>query len=192
MNETEGVAGRCNSALVIGAGNPLRHDDGVGPVVVQLLTDVAPPGVEVVEDSGEATDLINRWTGRDHVVLVDAVSSGAPAGTVHRLALGGPEGRWELPDAGGGISTHGLGLADAIELGQLLGRLPTALTIFGVEVADVSLGRGLTDAVAAALPGLLSSIVAEVGAQGLRHEGTDPLPLRAARAPAWEAVRTAH
>ena len=67
--------------LVVGVGNAWRSDSGAGPAVARALGD--DPRVLVHE--GEPIGLIEAWAGADEVVVVDAVSSGAPAGTVHRL-----------------------------------------------------------------------------------------------------------
>ena len=67
---------------------------------------------------------------------------------------------------GDGLSLHGLGLAEAFALAGQLGRMPGDLKVIGVEPAQVGLGTGLSDAVAAAVPRVVDLIKAEV----LRHE----------------------
>lgn len=150
--------------LVIGVGNPYRRDDGFGVAVLQRLREFDAAGVRIVEESGEPTALIARWSGEHSVIMVDAVSSGATPGTVHRLECG--DGNWDTGARAGAASTHGLGIADAVELGRSLDRLPRRLVIFGVETADVSNGEGLTSPVAAAVDPVVSAITRE--ADGLR------------------------
>ena len=73
---------------------------------------------------GEPVGLIEEWTGADAVIVVDAVSSGAPPGTIHRLdPLAEP-----IPAALSQGSTHAFGLAETIELARALDRLPRRLT----------------------------------------------------------------
>jgi len=80
------------------------------------------------------------WSGEDAVLLVDAVSSGAPAGTLHRLdAVAEP-----LPPALFAASTHHLGVADAVELARALGRLPAKVVVIGIEGACFDAGEGLS------------------------------------------------
>ncbi|WP_193315276.1 hydrogenase maturation protease [Nostocoides sp. F2B08] len=137
--------------LVIGLGHPDRGDDAVGPVVTGLLTPQAPPGVEMLERE-DPMDLVLHWGGQPWVVVIDAVVSGARPGTVTvtEIAEDGCGARdWSRLALGG---THAFGLGEAVELSRTLGRLPARLTLVGVEAGDVAEGRGLTAAVAAAVP----------------------------------------
>ena len=114
---------------LIGYGHPSRGDDAAGPLVARRLRGMLPPEVEVREVIGDGIALMEAWSGCDRVVVVDAVVSGAPAGTVHRL-----DGR-RLSEAGDfrSASSHALGLREAIQLAETLGRLPGKLDIIGIE-----------------------------------------------------------
>jgi len=118
---------------VIGLGNDWRTDDGAGPEVARRL------GGMVV--SGEPIGLVEALDGADDVALVDAVVSGAPAGTVHVYdASEGP-----LPAAlFGASSTHALGLAEAVELARSVERLPRRVLVYGIEGESFRYGKGLT------------------------------------------------
>ena len=74
---------------------------------------------------GEPIDLLDRWEGAGEVIVVDAVRSGAPAGTVHRLDRAGRADPAALRG-----STHAFGLAETIELARALDRLPQRLTVY--------------------------------------------------------------
>jgi hydrogenase maturation protease len=110
---------------IICCGNPDRGDDGVGALVAERLRDF---GIEAEIHSGEAFDLIESWGGADNVVVVDAVETGAPPGTV-RL--------WDVRrasfSADKSVSTHGLGVLVAIRMARVLGRLPEQLQVYGIE-----------------------------------------------------------
>lgn len=149
-------------ALVIGVGNPYRRDDGVGIAVVERLRQEAELDLDVVEESGEPAALVERWTGRSLVVLVDALRSGAPGGTVQRVES--DLRRWNAPTGSSHMSGHGLGVAEAIDLGEALDRLPDRLLIFGVEAADLADGTGLSPAVAAAVSVVVDAIRSEAAA----------------------------
>jgi hydrogenase maturation protease len=110
---------------IICCGNPDRGDDGVGALVADRLRDF---GVEAEIRSGEALDLIEAWGGADHVVVVDAVETGASLGTVRLW-----DGRKASFPADESASTHGLGLSAAIRLARVLGRLPNRLQVYGIE-----------------------------------------------------------
>ena len=125
--------------LVVGVGNVWRSDDAAGPAVARRLGD--DPGVLVHE--GEPIGLIEAWAGADEVLLVDAVSSGAPPGTVHRLdAVAAP-----LPSDLARGSTHAFGLRETIELARALERLPARLLIYGIEGERFTAGSELSPAV---------------------------------------------
>ena len=102
---------------------------------------------------GDAAGLLAAWDGEPSVLLLDAVRTGAPPGTVHRVdARAAPlPGRLAGRLARGGASTHGLGAAAAVDLGRALGRLPASLVIYGVEPEAVEHGAPLSRSCARAL-----------------------------------------
>ena len=92
--------------------------------------------------------MLEIWDGAALAVVVDAVSSGAEPGTVHRFdAVAAP-----LPARlRTSTSTHAVGLTEAIELARALGRLPDRLIVYGIESGRFEAGAALTPAVRAAL-----------------------------------------
>jgi len=132
------------AVLVAGVGRPDRGDDAVGPAVAGRAMGLVPPGVTVVERV-EPAGLIDAWAGAELVVVTDAVRSGQRPGTVHVLhACHGP-----LPVRTGADGTHGLGLAEVIELGRALQRLPPRLVVVGVEAQQFGLGAPMSPVVRA-------------------------------------------
>jgi hydrogenase maturation protease len=120
--------------LVIGVGNPYRSDDGVGLVVARRIRELNIYGVAVMEETGEATRLIEFWSATPNVFLIDAVHSGAEPGTVHRIdAI-----QQNIPSDYFFYSTHAFGVAAAIELARSLYRLPPRLIVYGIEGNDFS------------------------------------------------------
>ena len=121
------IRGELPRTLVIGVGNRDRGDDAAGPLVADAVrnADLGPTvGTTVIE--GDLSDLALRWEGSQSVIIVDAAVTGAPLGTVHRgVEVASPD----RPP----ISSHGISLEDAIELGRRLGRSPPQLTVFGIE-----------------------------------------------------------
>jgi hydrogenase maturation protease len=142
---------------VIGIGNPLRGDDAIGLLVARRVRELADPGVEVMELEGEPARLIDAWQGAQLAVVVDAVSSGAPEGTVMRFDAGADS----LPPSVSASSTHALGLGDAIELARALNRLPERLIVFGIEAAGFVAGSELSPAVAAAIKPAAEAVLRE-------------------------------
>ncbi|MGZ4184709.1 MAG: hydrogenase maturation protease [Solirubrobacteraceae bacterium] len=135
--------------LVIGVGNELRGDDGLGIAVVRhLRRQLAGSEIELRELQGEPIALLDTWRDRDVVVIVDAMRSEAPPGTIRRFdACSKP-----LPgDLRGSTTTHALSLREAIELGRALGQLPRRLTVIAVEGDHYGAGSALSGEVRAAV-----------------------------------------
>ncbi|HTH18065.1 MAG TPA: hydrogenase maturation protease [Magnetospirillum sp.] len=140
--------------LVIGIGHPYRGDDAIGPRVAEAVAALGLPGVETLPHHGEGSDLMERWQGHEFVVLVDAVVSGAEPGTVTWWdAVAQP-----LPKSIFPKGSHVFGVAEAVEMGRLLGRLPPRMLIAGIEAKDFAMGAPLTAAVARAVEALPAAI----------------------------------
>lgn len=145
--------------LLIGLGNELRGDDAAGLLVARAACEREHDGIEIVEAGGEPIDLLAAWEAAAATVVADAVRSGAEPGAIHRLdAAAGP-----LPAPFAAPSTHALGLAEAVELGRALGRLPPRLTVFGIEGATFTAGAEPTPAVLAAVAAVAAAAIAELG-----------------------------
>jgi hydrogenase maturation protease len=160
--------------LVVGLGSPDRGDDGVGPAVARSVAALLP-GLEVVAHE-DPTALLDLWAGHGLVVVVDAVRSGAVAGTLHWLETGGTgppltAGAWANSGHG---STHAFGLSEMVELGRALGRLPDRLVVLGVEAAQFDHGAPLSAGVAAAVPVAAAAVRDALAAT--RSEGTGNVP----------------
>ena len=156
------------SLKVVGFGNRWRRDDAVGLEVAARLRAELPEEVEVLEREGEPTGLIAEWGPEDEVWLVDAVSSGAAPGTVHRIDAS----ERELPRPIFRASTHHLGVPETVEVARALGRLPARLVVYGIEGSDFDAGRGLTPAVEAALEQVVAALHAELEADSeASHSG---------------------
>jgi hydrogenase maturation protease len=143
---------------IIGVGNAWRGDDAAGLEVARRLEGTLPDGVEVLEREGEPTSLIGSWEGAEQVWLIDAVSSGGTAGSVHRVDAT----EHELPAGLFRASTHHFGLAEAVELARALGRLPGRTIVYGIEGSTFEAGDALTREVAAAVPAVADAIREEV------------------------------
>ncbi len=146
------------SAVVIGVGNPVRGDDGAGIEVARQVRALAAPGVRVLELDGEPSGLIDAWEGIDRAVVIDAAVSGSAPGTVRRLdAVAEP-----LPSGLRAASTHDFGVAEAVELGRALERLPGRLVVYGIEGERFDAGTPLTPAVARAVAKVARQVLADV------------------------------
>jgi len=139
--------------VVIGIGNEYRHDDAAGIAVVQRLRALAPPGVELADTDGEATALIELWSGADLAIVVDAVAGTAEPGHVYRLGL--PQ---RAAASHGPSASHQASLGDAVALARALDRMPHRLVLFGIQVAHTGPGLGLSVAVGHAVGAVTAEI----------------------------------
>jgi hydrogenase maturation protease len=135
--------------LVIGIGNPDRGDDAAGIEVAKRLR--STESSQLVNGSFELMDV---WAEAEDVIVVDAARSGAPAGTIHRIVAD----RESVPVGLLSTSTHSVGVAETVELARRLGRLPSRLLIYGIEVGKVGLGEGLSMEVERAVAQLVKVI----------------------------------
>ena len=133
--------------LIAALGNRFRSDDGVALRVADAVRPDLPPDVRIVH-AADLLSLIDDWNGEALAVLIDAVQSGAPPGTVHEIDVTEPLST-NLPAS---ASTHSLELPHAIELARRLDRLPAKLIVIGIEGDRFGPGVDLSPAVAAAVP----------------------------------------
>ncbi|MEA3338391.1 MAG: hydrogenase maturation protease [Chloroflexota bacterium] len=170
--------------VVIGLGNPLRGDDGVGSRVVEELTHRGlPPGVEVLDGGAIGLGLLDLMEGWERVIIVDAAEMGREPGEFVRFT---PADALlaSRPDS---FSFHHAGLSETLALAEALGRTIPEMVIFGVQPAEVGWGEGLSQAVGAALPALIDAVLDEINDEindppvdsepvggGQRNEGEKP------------------
>ena len=154
------VAPETGRVVVIGVGNEFRRDDGIGPEVLSRLPGQVAESVQLVLSDGDPARLIEAWTGASLAVVIDAVLADQPVpGRLHRMALDRPDDAQPQP-----VSSHGLGLSEAIGLARALDRMPGRLIIHAVEAADLGQGIGLTPAVAAAADALTAAVLRDLAA----------------------------
>ena len=140
--------------VVVGIGNDFRCDDGAGLVAARALTKFMLPDVGIVELNGEVTRLLDSMQHCDAAIVIDAVRSQAPPGTIHRFdASQNP-----LPGSHNQRSTHGITLGSILELARVQGVFPRQVLIYGIEGASFEHGRTLTPQVEKAVEGLVREI----------------------------------
>lgn len=151
------VSGRSNTddILVLGVGNPLMGDDGVGIRAAELLSESDLPSNVNVEKAGlPGWGLANWFENKSHVILVDAVKMGAAPGSWKCFDI--DEFRFVIES--NTLSLHQNDLACGLALAQALDLLPQTVNIYGVEPSDLSAGGGLSPEVNASLPELVRAI----------------------------------
>lgn len=134
-----------------GLGNVYRKDDGVGPAVADHVRRIVH-GLTVIGPLFSPFDLIGLWAGSDLAVVIDAMSSGSPPGTIRLVELDSPRTvADEGPSQLGRTSTHGIGVTGVYRLSRATAQAPGRVVVVGVEGSDFGHGVGLTPAVAGAV-----------------------------------------
>ena len=144
--------------VVIGVGNELRGDDAAGLLVAQRLRDRAATQAVVLVCEADPAELLPAWTGAQVAIVVDTVVSGAAPGTIQRFDVSAAP----LPAKLTAFSTHGLGVAEAIELARALDRLPGRTIVYGIEGSSFSVGAPLDPTVERAIDETLTRVIAEL------------------------------
>jgi hydrogenase maturation protease len=133
--------------VIVGVGNEFRQDDGAGIVVARRLQSLEITSFRILEQRGEGTELLDLFQETESVVIIDATSSGAEPGTIHRFDLH----TTALPHGLARSSSHSFGVAEAIEMARALGRLPETCLVYGIEGKSFDYGTELSPEVASAV-----------------------------------------
>ncbi len=144
--------------VVIGVGNLLLRDEGIGIHVVQALQEMQlPPDIQLI-DGGTSPDIIAYTRAGDKLVIVDAARAGSEPGTVYRF----------LPadlavEKAALASAHEIGFIDNLALMPLAGNQPRETVILGVEPAEIDWGTELSPLLRGKLPEIVRAVLKEIG-----------------------------
>lgn len=155
------------SVLVLGIGNLIMTDDGIGVRAVQLMAERYrfPAGVTILDGGTLGLDLLPKLEGVDRLLVVDAIETGKQPGTVVRLS--GDDVPFALETK---VSPHQMGLKDLLAVASLQGYLPGELVLLGMQPARIEMGTELSPAVASGLEPLIHTIVKELEQWGIGVE----------------------
>ena len=145
--------------VVLGVGNVIMGDEGLGVRCIEQLeaSGQLPAGVVAIDGGTSSHELLEDLENAALLVIVDAVASDAPPGTLIRL-----EGD-RIPAAfSNKLSPHQHGINDLLATLRLLGRAPARVVVHGMTPKRLALGFELSPEVTAALPALAARVVAEV------------------------------
>ena len=155
--------------LVLGLGNVLLGDDGLGPVALARLEQEYrfPPEVRLVDGGTLGLTLLDELAQARHAILVDAVATGEAPGTLVRL-----DGEAVRDAVRERLSVHQVGVADLLDVARLVGCYPDSVLLLGLVPGSIGLHVGRTAAVESALSGLVSAVAREV--RSLGYECSEP------------------
>lgn len=157
------MAERPRRVTVIGLGNPLMGDDGLGILAAQRLRDewVIPPDVEVIDGGTWGMKLLPTIEDADSLLLVDAINFGMPPGTDIELD------RQEIPRAFAlKVSPHQIDVAEVLALSELRDRLPDRMVALGLQPERIEFGAPISPRVAARMDSLIANIVYQLALWG--------------------------
>lgn len=144
--------------VIVGVGNLLLKDEGIGVHLVKELLESMPLDNEVeIIDGGTSPDVFPSLEGVEHLIIVDAVQAGGEPGTIYRLGPG------DVTNIHGALySAHHLGLIEGLKMMRLLGIEPKSTVIIGVEPQDIGLGLNLSPDLQKILPRLAGVVLQEI------------------------------
>jgi hydrogenase maturation protease len=157
--------------LVLGLGNPLRGDDGLGIRAIEMLAKrELPPEVTVADGGTPGWGLVSTLQDWSRVILVDAAQFGGAPGSwccIHLDDL-------SLGDQQAFVSLHAAGVLEALSLAQALGTLPQEITLYCVEPERLENGAGFSPAVEAVLPEFVNQIYQDIIQQENGRDKNEP------------------
>ncbi len=151
--------------IVIGLGNPLMGDEGIGTALIEKLTDLAAagsvPGAESVQflDGGTGgMNLLHSIAGRKKAVLIDCALMGAEPGTLRRFTPGQVRTVKKLAHQ----SLHEVDILRVIELARQLDECPDQIVFFGIEPAEITQRMDLSQSLKAQIDDYIQAIIDEI------------------------------
>lgn len=147
------------ATLVLGLGNLLMSDDGLGSRVITELEKrfLAHKDINLLDGGTLGLDLLPRLEGIDNLLIIDALQMGAEPGSVFRL-----EGEAVPRAFANKLSVHQMGLQDLLAVAELLGHLPEKLVVIGAQSAEIEMQMKLSPQVEASFEEVLSVVLAEL------------------------------
>jgi len=121
--------------LVLGIGNPLRSDDGIGIHVVESLRDEDLSDKIDIKEGLSGLDILGAIAGYERIIMIDAIKSGGEPGTIYKLSVGDLHAQQTLHT----FSTHDVDIPTMLKLGRDLypGKMPEDIVIIAVEAEDI-------------------------------------------------------
>ena len=143
--------------FVLGIGNILRKDDGIGVHVINALQkENLPSTVELVDGGTSTLDMLGYFVDYPRVIVVDALRAGYKPGTIYKIK----------PEEIAGyrkenLSLHDVQILDVVKMANMLGGFPDVV-IFGIEPWDISQGLELTETMQRCIPDIMGHIKQEI------------------------------
>ena len=159
--------------LVCGFGNKLKKDDGLGPYIIEKLSERKLPDYVSLRDFGTSGFRAALEIGNyDTVIVVDAINAGHKPGTLYRLVISHADAINSTTLTSFFVSLHESDLQRTLATAALIGQYPKRVIILGIEPLDISFGLTQSDIIADAMDGLIDIIFDEIkGVVGVGEKG---------------------
>lgn len=149
-----------SSTLILGVGNILLGDEGVGVRTIEAMQKMnLPDDVEILDGGTASLDLLEILDNREKVIIVDAVQGGGEPGTLYRFT---PDDiRANRPVT---TSLHQVGLLETLTTLELSGNIPRNITIYGIEPKSLDWSLELSPEIAAMIPRIIELVLDDIRA----------------------------
>jgi hydrogenase maturation protease len=147
-----------NRIAVVGVGNLLLKDEGIGIHVVHALQESPLPDGVVVIDGGTSPDVLDYLEPADKLVIIDAAEAGGEPGAIYRFR---PDD--VTLETGEAISLHELGLISSLKTMSLLGKTPPEVIIIGIQPKEIDWGMELSPELKEKVPEIVRVVLKETG-----------------------------
>ena len=156
--------GKPKPTIVVGLGNPLMADEGIGVVLIEELSKLAAAGI-LPSDDVEYYDggcggmyLLHTIAERKKAILIDCALMGTEPGTIKRFTPDDIKSVKQMAH----LSLHEVDILKVIELAKQIGQCPDEIVIFGIEPVNITMQMHLNDAIRAKIPGYIDAIRKEI------------------------------
>ncbi len=167
------MSANAKKILILGMGNVLMQDEGVGVRAVEELENLyhIPDQVTVMDGGTTGMELFEPIRQCDHLLVADAINTGDPYGSLVRIANDEIPAFFQTK-----LSNHQLGLSDLLGLLTLKDEVPKSVVIVGMVPHSLENKLGLTPEAAAGLDAMVAMLVAEVAELGIElHQRSEPI-----------------
>jgi hydrogenase maturation protease len=147
-----------SDCVIVGIGNTLAGDDGIGPRAVEFLRGKIPRDVGLVEGQVYGLDLLPVLEGYDRAIFIDGIDLGDEPGAIYRFSPEDVAQKLPAPS----LSMHDTGLYDLIVAAKMLDQCPSRITIIAVQVKSMEMGEELSEEVRDSLPRIHRLVLEEI------------------------------
>jgi len=158
--------------MVLGVGSILMMDEGIGVRAIEELEKryIFPENVELLDGGTSGIELLSYISGKDCLIIVDAVKGGMAPGTVVKVEGDDIHKKFRTR-----ISPHQIGISDLLASACLTGELPKQIVLYGIEPKTIQMGIGFSDEVMGGFDRLLEVIVEDLRGQGVEIIPREPV-----------------